>query len=104
MKINYVNHDHVHVLIDLPTHHSIEEAVKLLKGNSSYWINQKRIVDGKFSWGRGYGAFSVSQSMVSEVAQYIAEQEEHHHEMTFMDEYRIFMERHELEMAYEKNR
>src|SRR5215510_5303598 len=64
MRINYVNADHVHTLIDLPTKYSIEEAVKLLKGASSHWINQNRIIAGKFAWGRGYGAFSVSQSNV----------------------------------------
>ena len=39
MKINYVNADHVHVLLDLPTSLSIEELIQLLKGNSSHWIN-----------------------------------------------------------------
>jgi REP element-mobilizing transposase RayT len=78
MRINYVNAEHVHALIDLPTRHSIEEAVKLLKGASSHWVNQNRIVPGKFSWGRGYGAFSVSQSNLNDVSKYIASQEEHH--------------------------
>ena len=51
MKINYVNSEHVHALIDLPTKYSIEEVIKLLKGASAHWINQERIITAKFSWG-----------------------------------------------------
>jgi putative transposase len=77
-KINYVNADHVHTLVDLPTNLSIEELIQLLKGSSSHWVNANNIVAGRFAWGRGYGAFSVSKSNVAQVAAYIAGQEEHH--------------------------
>jgi len=60
LKINYVNADHVHALVDLPTESSIEKLMQLLKGSSSYWINSNDIITGKFAWSRGYGAFSVS--------------------------------------------
>ena len=46
MKINYVNPEHVHTLIDLPTRYSIEEVLKLFKGASSHWINQNRLLSG----------------------------------------------------------
>ena len=97
MKINYVNADHVHALIDLPTKYSIEETMKLLKGASSHWINQERIIAAKFSWGRGYGAFSVSQSNVKDVSKYIANQEEHHRRKTFAEEYEKFVRVYGLE-------
>jgi REP-associated tyrosine transposase len=83
MKINYVNADHVHTLIDLPTALSVEKVMQLLKGASSHWINSNDVVTGKFAWGRGYGAFSVSQSRVNRVARYIADQQEHHRMRTF---------------------
>ena len=68
MKINYFNADHTHALIDLPTRYSIEDVIKLFKGRSSHWINHNRIVKGRFAWGGGYGAFSVSHSDVGRVA------------------------------------
>jgi putative transposase len=68
MKINYVNPDHVHALVDLPTGLAIDDMMQFLKGGSSHWINQSRLLAGKFAWGRGYGAFSVSHSGVEEVA------------------------------------
>ena len=50
MKINFVNPDHVHALIDLPTGFSIEKVVQLLKGSSSHWVNSSELVTGKFAW------------------------------------------------------
>jgi REP element-mobilizing transposase RayT len=103
MKINYVNADHVHALLDLPTAVSIEELMQL-KGSSSHWINSHDVVTGKFAWGRGYGAFSVSQSNVSHVARYVADQEEHHRVRTFAEELREFIDRHGLRWEDEESR
>lgn len=96
MKLNFVNADHVHTLIDLPTRVSIEEVIQLLKGSASHWINANDIIGGKFAWGRGYGAFSVSESNVKTVVNYIANQQEHHHIRTFGEELQEFIERHGL--------
>lgn len=104
MKISFFNADHTHALIDLPTNLTIEQVIQLLKGSSSHWINQKQLVKGKFAWGRGYGAFSVSQSDVSKVANYIAGQEEHHRQRSFAQEYAIFVKRYGLEWRDEENR
>jgi hypothetical protein len=102
MKVNYVNPEHLHALIDLPTRYSIEEVFKLLKGSSSYWINQNRLLRGKFFWGRGYGVFSVSQSNVDQVAQYIAGQKEHHQKRTFLEEYEDLVKRYGLRWVEEE--
>jgi putative transposase len=97
MKINYFNADHTHTLIDLPTNLTIEQVIQLFKGSSSHWINENRLVKGRFAWGRGYGAFSVSHSDVDRVSNYIARQEDHHRKRTFAEEYEIFVERYGLE-------
>ena len=102
LKIAYFNPDHVHALIDLPTNLCIEDVVQLFKGASSHWINEQKLVPGKFSWGRGYGAFSVSESAVPEVAGYIAGQEEHHRNRSFTDEMRLFVERYGLKWREEE--
>jgi REP-associated tyrosine transposase len=102
MKINFVNADHVHALIDLPTGLSIEDITQLFKGSSSHWINEQNLVTGKFGWGRGYGVFSVSESGVAEVCAYIANQEEHHRKKTFAEELKQFVERYGLEWRKDK--
>jgi putative transposase len=104
MKINYFNAEHTHALIDLPTNMCIEDVVKLFKGGSSHWINEQKLVKGRFAWGRGYGAFSVSHSDVDLVARYIANQDEHHQKWTFAQEYGLFVKRYGLEWRDEENR
>jgi REP element-mobilizing transposase RayT len=102
MKINYVNAEHVHALLDMPTRLSVEEMMHLLKGSSSHWINENHLVPGRFSWGRGYGVFSVSHSGVGEVAKYIADQEEHHRKKSFAEEFKLFVQRYELKWQDDK--
>ena len=96
MRINFVNREHVHAVIDLPTHLCLEETMQLLKGGSSHWINENSLLSGKFGWGRGYGAFSVSHSGIGAVSKYVANQQEHHRKRSFLEELRQFVERYEL--------
>jgi len=99
LKINYVNADHVHALVDLPTRLAVEEMMQLFKGSSSHWINQSNLLPGKFGWGRGYGVFSVSHSGVGEVAKYIARQEEDHRKRSYAEELRLLVERYALQWS-----
>ena len=73
-----------------------------MKGSSSHWINQNHLVKGRFAWGRGYGAFSVSHSDVDKVANYIARQEEHHRRRNFAEEFEVFVEKYGLEWRDER--
>ena len=98
MRINFVNADHVHALVDLPTNLSVEECIKLLKGSSSFFINKNRITSNKFSWGKGYGAFSVSASQLNNVADYIRNQEDHHRIKSFTEEYQLFINKYGIEL------
>jgi len=59
------------------------------------------LLRGRFSWGRGYGVFSVSHSHVERVAAYIAGQDEHHRKKTFAEEFDRFIKRYELEWKEE---
>jgi REP element-mobilizing transposase RayT len=102
LKTNFGNTDHVHALIDLPAGMAIEQVVKLFKGASSHWINEQDLVAGKFAWGRGYAAFSVSQSGVDEVCAYIAGQAEHHRMKSFAEEYERFVKVYGLEWHVEE--
>jgi len=103
MKINFVNPDHVHALVDLPTNLTIEDMMQLFKGGSSHWMNEQNLVTGKFGWGRGYGVFSVSESGIQEVCAYIANQEEHHRKRGFVEELKLLVERYGLEWRWEKD-
>ena len=101
MKINYVHQNHVHLLIDLPTNITIENVVQLYKGSSSTWINKSDLLKTKFSWGRGYGVFSVSESVVKKTCKYIADQEKHHKLKTFTEEYKEFIEKYGMKYMHD---
>lgn len=101
MRINYVNTDHIHALIDLPTSETIENVLQLLKGSSSHYINQDLIKNSKFSWGRGYAAFSVSVSQLDKVTRYIQNQAAHHKKKTFSEEYRDFITKYGIQYISE---
>lgn len=87
--------DHVHLLFVLARTLSLSKVVEEVKKESSKWA--KTNVHPEFYWQNGYGAFSVSPSMVKRVTEYIANQEEHHRTMTFQDELREMLRRHEIE-------
>jgi REP element-mobilizing transposase RayT len=56
--------EHVHTLISLGPDESIAKVAQLLKGESSHWINQQRLMPTKLEWQDEYVAVSVSNSMV----------------------------------------
>jgi REP element-mobilizing transposase RayT len=84
--------DHVHSLISLKSDQTIAKVAQLLKGESSHWVNDQNLGNGKFEWQDEYIAVSVSESMVNKVREYIRNQEEHHRTKTFREEYDDFME------------
>lgn len=98
MYKNYVNTDHVHALIDLPVQYALKDICKLLKGSSSYWINKNKLLNKKFRWGRGYGAFSVSASGLNQVKKYIHNQEGHHRLKTFTEELNEFISLYDVDI------
>ncbi|MBM4161785.1 MAG: IS200/IS605 family transposase [Ignavibacteria bacterium] len=83
--------DHVHILCVLSRNITIAKLVGDVKRASSKWIKTKGRMLTKFAWQNGYGVFSVGQSEVERVREYIAGQEEHHRKKTFQDEYRSFL-------------
>jgi REP element-mobilizing transposase RayT len=89
--------DHVHMLFQLGRTISIANAVGTIKSTSSAWVNQTRGVGIEFHWQAGYAAFSVSQSNVEAVREYIRRQPEHHEKQTFQEEVREWLRRYEIE-------
>jgi REP element-mobilizing transposase RayT len=89
--------DHLHILCLFPRTRNVAEVVKETKRVSTHWVQERNPELRGFHWQSGYGVFSVSQSNVSEVIEYIREQEDHHRKVTFQDEYRAFLRKHAVE-------
>lgn len=86
LAINGVE-DHIHIFIGLAPVGSISELVKVVKVESSNWINSKRLTSTKFSWQIGYGAFTYARRDLNMMIRYIANQEVHHAKKNFKDEF-----------------
>ncbi len=84
--------DHVHILVSMNPKQAPSELMFNIKRSSSLWINENKFVKGKFSWQEGFGAFSYGKSQIPEIAQYIENQQHHHHKRTFQEEYLGFLE------------
>ena len=89
--------DHVHILIGMRPIQSLSDLMKDIKGDSSTWINKKKLVKEKFSWQEGFGAFSYSRGQLPSVINYINNQQEHHKKKTFKDEYIAMLNKYEVE-------
>ena len=94
--INGVN-DHIHILIGLKPDIAISDLIRDVKNNSTDFINERRFVKGKFSWQRGFGAFSYSNSQMDRVVKYIMNQEKHHQKRNFREEYLEFLQKFGVE-------
>ena len=89
--------DHVHLFFGMRPTQALSDLMQDVKGDSSKWINTNGFVKGKFSWQEGYGAFSYSKSHVKNVIRYIQNQEIHHQEKTFRDEYLEMLKKFEVD-------
>ena len=78
--------DHVHLLLRLTPSHRLADFVRVLKANSSKWINEESLTSERFAWQDGYGVFTVSESQIETVRRYLQRQEEHHAELGFLEE------------------
>lgn len=86
--------DHVHCLVSLKSSQNISKIVQLIKGESSFWINREKLCSEKFSWQEEYFAVSIGESQLNRVKKYIVNQEEHHQNKTFKEEYEEFIKKY----------
>jgi putative transposase len=89
--------DHVHILLLMPASMSVAKAVQLIKGGSSHWMKETFPSMAAFAWQDGYGAFTVSESQLDGIRDYIQQQGKHHRTKTFAEEYRAFLDRHRIQ-------
>ncbi len=89
--------NHVHLFLKLRPTQAVSDMLRLVKANSSKWLNETVFTLKKFGWQDGYAAFSVSASQADRVRKYILSQEAHHRVKTFQDELLALFEKHRIE-------
>lgn len=89
--------DHAHLFVGLKPSISISDLVRDIKAGSSKFINDKKLIKGKFNWQEGFGVFSYSRSQIDTVIKYIQNQEKHHSKKSFKEEYIELLKKFEIE-------
>lgn len=89
--------DHVHIFIGMRPTQSVADLMQDIKAGSSKWINEHRLVRGRFEWQEGYCAFSYGASQIEDVIRYIENQEEHHIRKSFKEEYIDFLQKFKVD-------
>lgn len=93
----YCMPDHLHLFLSLKPDIALSELVKVVKQETNHFINEHQLINGKFSWQEGFGAFSYAESQIDVVVKYILNQPEHHRKKTFKDEYIDFLKKFNVE-------
>jgi putative transposase len=88
--------DHVHLLYEMNTTLSVADQLGKLKSNSSKWVNDLKFLKKDFQWQQGYAAFTISKRERDKVIKYINNQESHHKEVAFKDEYLNLLKEHDI--------
>ena len=89
--------DHVHILCRLAKTIPVSDFLREIKRESSKWIKKHESELSCFGWQDGYGAFSISPAHVGVTRDYIANQEEHHRNVSFQDEFRRLLKKYDIE-------
>ena len=89
--------DHIHILTSVPSTKTLSAFIQAIKADSSRWIKSTDAHYRHFAWQEGYGAFSVSPSLMDKTLKYIQSQEEHHRKHTFQEEYKAFLDAYGVE-------
>ena len=89
--------DHIHIYMGIKPSQSVADLIREIKTNTSKWVNEKNFTKQRFEWQEGYGVFSHGKSDSSNVIAYIENQELHHKKTTFLEEYRGFLQKFEVE-------
>jgi putative transposase len=92
--------DHIHILISIKPDCKISDLVRDIKANSSSFV-QEKLSMSSFRWQEGFGAFSYAKSQIDNVVYYILNQENHHKQKTFQEEYVDFLNKFDIDYKEE---
>lgn len=93
--------DHVHCLFQFFPKHAVSEVMKNAKAKSSKWLNESRLLEDRFEWQSGFGAFTYSEKGIQKVFDYVKNQETHHQKISFREEYLMMLKAHAIDFLPE---
>ena len=94
--------DHMHCLFSLKPSTSLSNLMKKVKAKSSKWVNESKLIECRFEWQRGFGAFSYDRKAINSIYKYIQEQETHHKNTPFLEEYSQILNKYGVDVSHKK--
>jgi REP element-mobilizing transposase RayT len=91
--------DHVHIFLDLSKNLSLKQLVRLIKVSTSKWLKTRGEEFKNFHWQNGYGGFSIGEAHRLKTIDYIKTQDEHHHKISFQEEFIIFLKKNNMDYS-----
>lgn len=88
--------DHFHMLVGFNPTDSPSNLMREVKANTTKFIKEQSWMKFKFLWEEGYGAFSVGYSQIAAKCKYIEDQQKHHQTISFAEEYRMMLKKHDV--------
>lgn len=86
--------DHIHLLMCLNSPDIFSSLIRDLKLKTSIWINQHHPTGRRFAWEEGYGSFTLAFADLEQIKTLIQNQEQHHKNLSFRQEYSKLLEMH----------
>jgi REP element-mobilizing transposase RayT len=80
--------DHIHILVGIHPTLSLSDFVKELKTSTNSWLKANENFPDFEAWGEKYAAFTIRYQEKDIVIEYIKNQQEHHNQESFTEEYR----------------
>jgi REP element-mobilizing transposase RayT len=88
--------DHLHLLLQLRSEHSVSEAVHIIKTSTAQWMERHRNGHRRFAWQPGFAAFSIGESQLPAIAHWLRNHDQHHERHTFRDELVALLRQHRV--------
>ena len=89
--------DHLHIVLHLYPSIALSDLIKDIKLASTKHIKEQNLFPKFNGWQEGYGAFTYSIGAKDNLINYVKNQEEHHREITFLEEYKVLLKEHKIE-------
>jgi putative transposase len=89
--------DHAHLFVGMKPTQSVSDLTRDVKAASSGLINERQWAGKQFQWQNGFGAFSYSVDAIDTVVKYILNQEAHHKDQRFQQEYLELLKEFEID-------
>ncbi len=89
--------DHLHIVTHIHPSVALADLVKDIKISTSNFIKNNNLFKNFNGWQDGYGAFTYSITEKQNLIDYVVNQEEHHKQISFREEFITLLNFHNIE-------